>query len=110
MPLPTATQSSQTQKTFKKTHLHVKGPGVDHPGEDGRLVGREGKSEGREKERRGVRGKRVVVGLGGSGGEARGEAVGVGRHEQRLSTSVILVLTVPLSLALIILNLHRKVV
>ena len=56
-----------------------------------------------------MRGKRVV-GLGGSGGEARGEAVGVGRHEQRLSTSVILVLTVPLSLALIVLNLHRKVV
>ena len=107
MLLPTATIKSKTYFASKKGHLHVEGPGVNHPREDRGLVMGEGEAEGREEER-GVGGKRVV-GFARSMGEARGKSVGVGRHEQlRLSTPIVLLMPMPLRLTLVILNLHRR--
>ena len=91
-----------------KGHLHVEGPGVNHPREDRGLVMGEGEAEGREEER-GVGGKRVVGFARRRMGEARGESVGVGRHEQLcLSTPILLLVPMPLRLALVILDLHRR--
>ena len=96
---------SQISFASQKSHLHVEGPGVNHPREDRGLVRGEGEAEGREEER-GV-GRKRVVGFSRCRGEAGGETVWVGRHED-FSTPILLLVTMSLRLALVILNLHRR--